>query len=26
LYELDLQPILNYVVDKYGKDYIKLYE
>lgn len=25
LYEPDLKPILNYVIDKYGKDYIKLY-
>ena len=26
LYESNLQPIINYVIDKYGKDYIKLYE
>ena len=25
LYEKDLKPILDYVIDKYGKDYIKLY-
>lgn len=26
LYEPDLQTIIKYVVDKYGKDYVKLYE
>ena len=26
LYESDMKPILRYVVDKYGKDYIHLYE
>ena len=26
LYESDLQPMLNYVIDKYGKDYVKLYK
>lgn len=26
LYEADLKPYLDYVIDKYGKDYIRLYE
>ena len=26
LYEKDMKPYLTYVVNKYGKDYIKLYE
>jgi len=26
LYEKDLQPILEYVKNKYGKDFISLYE
>lgn len=26
IFETDLKPILNYVVDKYGKDYISMYE
>ena len=26
LYEKEMKPYLNYVIDKYGKDFIKLYE